>query len=223
MFKFHKEGNRIILYTILFIVVANAALIWLLPTAAIAHWILGILSLTLLIAVLQFFRNPKRLIEQANDNLVYAPADGRVVVIEEVEEPEYFKDKRIQVSIFMSPTNVHVNRNPISGTINYFRYHAGQYLMAWNPKSSTDNERTTVVIDNGKSEILLRQIAGFMARRIVNYLTEGQKVKQGEEMGFIKFGSRVDVFLPTDAVVDVNLEQKVKGNRTVIARLIASE
>ena len=153
-----------------------------------------------------------------DDNLVYAPADGKIVAIEEVNEDEYFEDKRIQVSIFMSPTNVHVNRNPIGGTVNYFRYHPGKYLVAWHPKSSTENERTTVVIGNGDTEILLRQIAGAVAKRIVNYLNVGEEVEQGAEMGFIKFGSRVDLFLPLNAKIEVKLNQKVKGNRTVIAK-----
>ena len=169
--------------------------------------------------VLQFFRNPKREILLPDDNIIYAPADGKIVVIEETQESEYFNDKRMQVSIFMSPTNVHVNRNPISGTINYFKYHPGRYMVAWNPKSSTENERTTVVIDNGDVEILLRQIAGFMAKRIVNYVDEGSIVKQGTDMGFIKFGSRVDLFLPLDTKLEVVMGQKVTGNRTVIARV----
>ncbi|MCB0664149.1 MAG: phosphatidylserine decarboxylase family protein, partial [Saprospiraceae bacterium] len=169
--------------------------------------------------VLQFFRNPKREIRVADDSLVYAPADGKIVTIEETEETEYFDSKRLQVSIFMSPTNVHVNRNPISGTVNYFKYHPGKYLVAWHPKSSTENERTTVVIGNGQEEILMRQIAGAVAKRIKTYLNVGDKVQQGGEMGFIKFGSRVDVFLPLDAKVEVEIGQKVKGNKTVIAKI----
>lgn len=176
-------------------------------------------SVVLFLLVLQFFRNPRREIKIADDNIVYAPADGKVVVIEEAHEGEYFEDKRKQVSIFMSPTNVHVNRNPISGTVNYFRYHPGKYLVAWHPKSSTENERTTVVIDNGKKEVLLRQIAGALAKRIVNYIQEGDKVEQGADFGFIKFGSRVDLFLPLDAKIEVEMGQKVRGNKTVIARL----
>lgn len=176
-------------------------------------------SLILFGLILQFFRNPQRTIAAADENLVYAPADGKIVVIEEAEEPEYFKTKRLQVSIFMSPTNVHVNRNPVSGIVKYVKYHPGKYLVAWHPKSSTENERTTVVIDNGEAEILLRQIAGAVARRIKNYLKKGDEVLQGGEMGFIKFGSRVDLFLPLDAHIQVSIGDKVKGNVTVIAKL----
>lgn len=176
-------------------------------------------SLVLFLLVLQFFRNPSREILVADNNIVYAPADGKVVVIEETVENEYFKDRRLQVSIFMSPTNVHVNRNPISGTVNYFRYHPGKYLVAWHPKSSSENERTTVVIDNGEDEVLLRQIAGAMAKRIVAYVEEGDKVEQGKDFGFIKFGSRVDLFLPLDSKIEVKMGQKVRGNKTVIARM----
>ena len=154
-----------------------------------------------------------------DDNVIYAPADGKIVVIEQTEENEYFNDKRLQVSIFMSPTNVHVNRNPISGTVNYFKYHPGKYLVAWHPKSSKENERTTVVIDTGEAEILMRQIAGALAKRIVNYLEEGDEVEQGKDMGFIKFGSRVDLFLPIGTKLEVEIGQKVKGNKTIIARL----
>ncbi len=179
----------------------------------------GVVSLVVFLLVLQFFRNPRREIVISDDNVVYAPADGKIVVIEETHENEYFNDKRLQVSIFMSPTNVHVNRNPISGTVNYFRYHPGKYLVAWHPKSSSENERTTVVIDNGEDEVLMRQIAGALAKRIVNYCEEGQMVLQGADMGFIKFGSRVDLFLPLDAKIEVTMGQKVKGNKTIIARL----
>lgn len=182
-------------------------------------WVLVAVSVVLFLTVLQFFRNPPRLVPIEDDSIVYAPADGKVVVIEEAIETEYFKDKRLQVSIFMSPVNVHVNRNPIGGEVKYNAYHPGKYLVAWHPKSSTENERTTVVIDNGKTEILLRQIAGALAKRIKNYLEVGQSVRQGEDFGFIKFGSRVDLFLPLDTKVEVELNQKVKGNKSVIARL----
>ena len=155
----------------------------------------------------------------ADDNIVYAPADGKVVVIEEAQENEYFHDRRLQVSIFMSPTNVHVNRNPMGGTVNYFKYHPGRYLVAWHPKSSTENERTTVVYGNGKDEVLMRQVAGLLAKRIVSYVDEGTEVKQGTDMGFIKFGSRVDLYLPLDAKIEVSIGQKVKGNRSIIAKL----
>lgn len=169
--------------------------------------------------ILQFFRNPVRQVLVADNNIVYAPADGRVCVIEVVEEAEYFNEKRLQVSIFMSPLNVHVNRNPVSGVVNYFRYHPGKYLVAWHPKSSTENERTTIVYDLGGAEILMRQIAGAVAKRIKWYVEEGQEVEQGRDMGFIKFGSRVDLFLPLDAKIEVVMNQQVKGNKTVIARL----
>jgi len=180
----------------------------------------GIVSLVVFFLVLQFFRNPGREILVPDDQkTIYAPADGKIVVIEETNENEYFKDKRLQVSIFMSPTNVHVNRNPVSGTVNYFKYHPGKYLVAWHPKSSDENERTTTVIDTGEAEIMMRQIAGALAKRIVNYLEIGDKVEQGADMGFIKFGSRVDLFLPLDAKIEVQKGDKVKGNLTVIARL----
>ena len=171
------------------------------------------------VLVLQFFRNPTRTIPVFDDNIVYAPADGKVVVIEETQEDEYFKDKRIQVSIFMSPLNVHVNRNPVSGVVQYYKYHAGKFLVAWHPKSSTENERTTTVINNGKTDILLRQIAGAVAKRIINYVKAGDVVKQGEDMGFIRFGSRVDMFFPLGTKIDVNINDMVKGNKTIITKL----
>jgi phosphatidylserine decarboxylase len=213
----HKEGTASIIITVLFVALLNALVFWLFPSIVIIHWLAYALSAFLLIIILQFFRNPKRNITY-NDNCIIAPADGKVVVIEEVSETEYFKDKRIQVSIFMSPLNVHINRNPIGGIIKYMKYHPGLYLVAWHPKSSTENERTTVVIERpDKTEVLFRQIAGAMARRIVYYLKEGQTVQQGTEMGFIKFGSRVDLLLPVDAKINVNLEQKVRGGETIIA------
>lgn len=178
-----------------------------------------LLSLVIYGLILQFFRNPVREVLVADNHIVYAPADGRVCVIEAVEEAEYFNEKRLQVSIFMSPLNVHVNRNPVSGVVNYFRYHPGKYLVAWHPKSSTENERTTIVYDLGGAEILMRQIAGAVAKRIKWYVEEGQEVEQGRDMGFIKFGSRVDLFLPLDAKIEVVMNQQVKGNKTVIARL----
>ena len=196
--------------------IVNFIIFWQFPAALLAT---GIISAIIAALVLQFFRNPSRDLLLPEDNVIYAPADGKIVVIEEANEKEYFKKKRLMVSIFMSPTNVHVNRNPISGTVNYFKYHPGKYLVAWHPKSSDENERTTVVIDNGETEILMRQIAGALAKRIVNYLEIGEEVKQGTDMGFIKFGSRVDLFLPLDAKIDVKMGQKVKGNRTIIARL----
>jgi phosphatidylserine decarboxylase len=166
--------------------------------------------------LLNFFRNPVRTIPQENSSWIYAPADGKVVAIEETEEQEYFKDRRIQVSIFMSPLNVHVNRCPIPGTIAYQKYHSGKYLVAFHPKSSTENERNTVVIDQGRYAILVRQIAGALARRIVCYTDKDDVVTQGQEFGFIKFGSRVDTFLPTGTDIKVKIGDKVIGNKTVI-------
>ncbi len=212
----HKEGHKILISLTLGLIVLNVLVSQLWP---VAMTVCAVVSVVLFLLVLQFFRNPTREIMIADNNIVYAPADGKVVVIEEAMEGEYFADKRMQVSIFMSPTNVHVNRNPISGRVNYFRYHPGKYLVAWHPKSSTENERTTVVIDNGKDEVLLRQIAGALAKRIVNYIQEGDRVQQGADFGFIKFGSRVDLFLPLNAKIEVQMGQKVRGNKTVIARL----
>lgn len=213
----HREGHKMLIVFAVILAVINFGIAQL--NIPIALQISSVISAILFLLVLQFFRNPRREIGIADNNLIYAPADGKIVTIEETEEGEYFKDKRLQISIFMSPTNVHVNRNPVSGTINYFKYHPGKYLVAWHPKSSTENERTTVVIDNGDSEILLRQIAGAVAKRIRWYIEEGDRVEQGKEFGFIKFGSRVDIFLPLGTKVDVELGQKVKGNKTVIAKL----
>jgi len=216
-FRIHKEGRFILaisalIFIIINVLVARYAPAVILPLAIVA-------SVIMFSLVLQFFRNPVRTVQIADNNLVYAPADGRVCVIEEVMENEYFKDKRLQVSIFMSPLNVHVNRNPVSGVVNYFRYHPGKYLVAWHPKSSTENERTTVVYDNGSVEILMRQIAGAVAKRIRWYIREGDQVEQGHDMGFIKFGSRVDLFLPLGTQVEVSMNQQVKGNQTIVARL----
>jgi phosphatidylserine decarboxylase len=180
---------------------------------------LAIGSLILFGLIVQFFRNPVRNIPIYDNHLVYAPADGQVVVIEKVFEPEYFQEERIQLSIFMSPLNVHVNRAPIGGKILYAQYHPGKYLVAWHPKSSTENERTTVVIGDENRSILLRQIAGAVARRIKYYVQKDQLIGQGDEFGFIKFGSRVDVFLPLDAQIQVAIGQKVKGNVDVLAKV----
>lgn len=219
--KFHKEGYPTLIVTILFIALLNGALNYFIPELTIVLYVFYFLSLLLLITVVQFFRSPNRNWNIASPNSVISPCDGQVVVIEEVEETEYFKDKRIQVSIFMSPLNVHVNRNPISGVFKYVKYHPGLFLMAFNPKSSTENERSTIVIEHqtGK-EVLFRQIAGFLARRIVFYCKEGETAKQTNQMGFIKFGSRVDLFLPLDAKINVKLEDKVKGGISSIAELI---
>jgi phosphatidylserine decarboxylase len=216
-FRIHKEGERLL--TIAGIAALSVCLVvsQVLPSLFVP---IAIIALVLFGLVLQFFRNPIREISVADDGIIYAPADGKVVVIEETDEPEYFHDRRIQVSIFMNPINVHVNRNPISGLVKYYRYHPGKYLVAWHPKSSTENERTTVVLENkaGK-QILLRQIAGAMAKRIINYLQEGDTAIQGKDMGFIRFGSRVDMFLPLDAKIEVVMNQVSVGNKTIIARI----
>ncbi|MDB2321730.1 phosphatidylserine decarboxylase family protein [Flavobacteriaceae bacterium] len=213
---FHKEGHKIILLTFITVVIITL----LLDYFSINHkTYIQIFLIIQLIIVLQFFRNPKR-ITNFGDNNIVSPVDGKVVVIEEVFEPEYFKEKRIQVSIFMSPINVHVTRYPIGGQVTYSKYHPGKYLVAWHPKSSTENERTSIVIKNENcGEILYRQIAGALAKRIVNYAKESSYVNQGDDAGFIKFGSRVDLFLPLDTKINVSLNQKVKGAEDIIARV----
>lgn len=211
----HKEGNVTISLGILFFGVIYTLSCFL--CQEIVQQIVLVIAILVMVIILQFFRNPARKTVQ-NQNHIIAPADGKVVVIEETEELEYFKGKRLQISIFMSPFNVHVNRNPLSGIVSYFKYHPGKYLMAWDPKSSTENERTTVVVKHSNgTEVLFRQIAGFLARRIVWYVKEGQPVEQGREFGFIKFGSRVDIFLPLGTKVNVNIDDKVSGGETVIA------
>jgi len=215
----HREGYKsIALATILFVVLNmiffwffGASLLWL----CIAFFVI---ALGLVLFVVSFFRIPERKLTISNGQII-SPADGKVVVIEEVVDDEYFKKKMLQVSVFMSPLNVHVNRNPIDGEIVYNQYHKGKYLVAWNPKSSTENERHSVVIKNGKTEILVKQIAGAVARRIVNYLEVGNKVKQTEEYGFIKFGSRVDLLLPMGTKINVGLNEVVQGGVTVLATL----
>lgn len=217
--RIHKEGYSTLLIVALLLIVLHILSDIYLGNFPVIRIIILSCSIILFLIVLQFFRHPSRK-TMRNDRHVIAPADGKVVVIEETEEPEFLKEKRIQVSIFMSPFNVHVNRYPVSGKIVYCRYHPGLYLVAWHPKSSTENERTTVVIETGnKSTILMRQIAGALARRIICYPRKDWMVKQGEEMGFIKFGSRVDVFLPLNAKVNVSLNQKVRGGETVIAEI----
>jgi phosphatidylserine decarboxylase len=217
----HKEGYTSIALTILFIFVVNALVQFYYPQAHTLKWIVYIFSFLLFVIILQFFRNPHFAIT-TDETQVLCPADGKVVVIEETNETEYFKDNRIQISVFMSPVNVHVNRNPISGVVKYFKYHPGKYLVAWHPKSSTENERTTVVTENSEgTPVLFRQIAGAMARRIVWYVKEGDEVKQGEQFGFIKFGSRVDVFLPLGSAVKVAIGDVVKGGKTILAELNA--
>ena len=215
---FHKEGAKIILIATVII----AAWILLADEFISITWLrmsIQTVGLIFLILILQFFRNPKRN-TQIDDNHIIAPVDGKVVVIEEVYEPEYFKDKRLQVSIFMSPINVHVTRYAVNGKINFSKYHPGKYLVAWHPKASTENERTTVVIESRNfGEILYRQIAGALARRIVNYAQEGMQVKQGTDAGFIKFGSRVDLYLPLGTKINVSLNQKAVGGETIIASI----
>lgn len=213
---FHREGFKIIFIAAL-VMVSGLLLI---DNFVSNYWLqkaLMVLLLTGFVLVLQFFRDPKRN-TVLHEGHVIAPADGKIVVIEEVEEKEYFKDRRKQISIFMSPLNVHVTRYPVSGKVKYSKYHPGKYLVAWHPKSSEDNERTTIVVDNSVcGEIMYRQVAGAVARRIVNYAKKDQLVIQGEDAGFIKFGSRIDIFVPLDMKIDVALNQKTKGGETVLA------
>ena len=221
--KIHKEGYPSLLIVTIFAGIVIGAGYYFssyFSNPQLIEAIAVIIGVAFFLIVLQFFRNPHVEIER-NEKHIIAPADGKVVVIEEVEETEYLKDKRRQISIFMSPINVHVNRNPLSGVVSYFKYHPGKYLVAWHPKASTDNERTTVVVKqpNTNTEILFRQIAGALARRICWYVKEGDPVLQGNEFGFIKFGSRVDIFVPLDAEINVELEQKTKGGKTEIATL----
>jgi len=214
---FHKEGIPSLILTIVFIAMINTITHLFLDVYIVT--VLGYcISAFLFIVIVQFFRSPKRELT-SDDDIVYSPADGKVVVIEEVQEDEYFKDKRLQVSIFMSPINVHVNWYPITGIIKYLKYHNGKYLVAFHPKSSTENERTTIVVEkNEKQNVLLRQIAGAMARRIVYYGKEKEDVNQGNQLGFIKFGSRVDMYLPLGTKINVKLGDKVTGCKTEIAR-----
>ncbi|PCJ25157.1 MAG: phosphatidylserine decarboxylase family protein [Flavobacteriales bacterium] len=216
--KFHKEGIPSLIITILFISVLNAAFYFFLKEYEIIRIIGYLISGLLFITIVQFFRSPKRNFIVKEGEII-SPADGTVVVIEEVEETEYYNEKRMQVSVFMSPVNVHLNRYPISGILKYYKYHPGLYLVAWHPKSSTENERTTIVIEDEKGRsILFRQIAGALARRIVFFGKEGDSVNQTNECGFIKFGSRVDLLLPLDAELNVKLNEKVKGGITTIAK-----
>ena len=213
----HREGYKIILLSLIGLVLIN----WGIATWIPFLWLKYILFIGLWVLfglILWFFRVPNRQ-HRIDADLVIAPADGKMVVMEEVVENEYFQGPRRQLSIFMSPLNVHINRNPIGGKVKYVKYHPGKYLVAWHPKSSEENERSTVVIDNGKHEVLFRQIAGAVARRICYYVHEGDEVEQCAEMGFIKFGSRVDIFLPMDAEVMVKIDQVVRGGQTVLARL----
>jgi phosphatidylserine decarboxylase len=213
----HKEGYGILIGSFVVFTFVNILANRLFFNYPAAFNAVLISTILLYLVILQFFRSPSRVVIQ-NPNQILAPADGKVVVIEETTENEYFHDKRIQVSIFMSPFNVHSNRNPVSGKVNFFKYHPGLFLMAWEPKSSTDNERTTVVVETPQhGEILYRQIAGFLARRIKWYIKENDQVSQGKEFGFIKFGSRVDVFLPLTAKINVKIGDKPVAGKTVIA------
>ncbi|HEU0111702.1 MAG TPA: phosphatidylserine decarboxylase family protein [Flavisolibacter sp.] len=216
--KIHKEGFQTILVsTIVVAVIVLLTVMLIMPRYPVLGWIISVGIVGLLLFILSFFRIPSRDYTEGDDVIV-APCDGTVVVIEEVEADEYFKDKRLQLSIFMSPLNVHVNRNPVSGEVLYSQYHPGKYLVAWHPKSSTENERHSVVYRQHGKEMLVKQIAGALAKRIVNYLKPGDKVLQGGEMGFIKFGSRVDLLLPVDTKIEVKMNQKVKGGVTVLGR-----
>ncbi len=213
--KFHKEGYPTLILTL----VVSAILIFCAKYSSII-WLLYLayaVSVFLLIVVIQFFRSPQRPLPKLDDNLIYTPADGKIVVIEKTIENEYLKQQCWQVSVFMSPLNVHINRNPINAEVEYLKYHPGKYLVAWHPKSSELNERFTTVYNQGGRKLLIRQIAGALARRIVNNLSTGNQVKQGEELGFIKFGSRVDIFLPLDAKIKVEIGQMVKSPLDVIA------
>lgn len=215
--RIHKEGYSSIAWaTILFGVINIFSFYFISYSSPALSWIIFVATLGLLLFIISFFRIPNRKLT-VQDNAIVAPADGKVVAIEEVQADEYFTDRRIQISIFMSPLNVHVNRNPVSGDVLYSFYHKGKYLVAWHPKSSTENERHTVVYNSNGKEILIKQIAGALAKRIVNYLQQGQQVKQSDEMGFIKFGSRVDILLPLNAKVQVKIGDKPKGGVTVIA------
>ena len=214
----HKEGYRLLIILFIILLFINL-MIYYLSSHLINIICIGI-SVLFFLFILSFFRRPKRKII-INNNHILAPADGKVVAIEQTQEYEYFHNKRLLVSIFMSPLNVHINWFPVSGLIKYFKHHQGKYLVAWHPKSSTENERATVVIEkDDNTEILIRQIAGILARRIVSYSKIGQKILQGEELGFIKFGSRVDLLLPLNVKINVILNQKVKGNKTIIAQFI---
>ena len=217
--RFHKEGYASLFLVLVFSVIIIFIAHYFFPNFKIAHWFAYLLSSILTITIVQFFRNTIRKYT-LGENLIICPADGKVVVIEETNEGEYFKDKRLQVSIFMSPTNVHINRFPISGIISFFKYHPGKFLVAYDPKSSTDNERTTIVVKhkNG-TEILFRQIAGALARRIVWYCKEGEIAEQCEQMGFIKFGSRVDLFLPIGTKLNIKLGDMVRGSQTVLGEI----
>ena len=217
--RIHKEGYKTIAISAIVFAAINLLSFYLLSFHyPLLSWLIFLVSIVVWLFIVSFFRVPERSLVHGED-LIISPADGKVVVIEEAVDEEYFKGKRLQISVFMSPANVHQNMNPVSGEVVYNQYHKGKYLVAWHPKSSTENERHTVVIRNDKAEVLVKQIAGAVARRIVNYLSVGQVVEQGAEMGFIKFGSRVDILLPLGTIPNVEINQVVKGGITVLATL----
>lgn len=215
----HKEGRTLLFILLLVLFAVNALIAWFFPERVLTQQIVIVISIIVYVVVLQFFRSPNVQV-LSNDNHILAPADGRIVTIEETEESEYLHERRKQISIFMSPINVHVNRSPVAGVVSFYRYHQGKYLVAWHPKSSTENERTTLAVKMANGvEILFRQIAGAVARRIKCYVKEGQPLTQGQEFGFIKFGSRVDVFIPTNARVIVAVGDKTVAGKTILAEL----
>jgi phosphatidylserine decarboxylase len=215
----HKEGFKsIAIAGLLYVIINYLSFSWLSFAHPVVSWIIFALTTFLLVFIISFFRIPNRVFT-VSSGAVVAPADGKVVVIEETNDPEYFHGPRLQISVFMSPANVHVNRCPVDGEVVYTKYHKGKYLVAWDPKSSTENERHSVVLNTGKQEVLVKQIAGALAKRISNYLRVGQQVKQNQELGFIRFGSRVDLLLPIGTKVNVNIGEKVKGGVTVLAEL----
>jgi phosphatidylserine decarboxylase len=217
--RIHKEGRTLLFFLLIILLALNLGLVYFWGPPPTLQWIVLIISVGFYLLILQFFREPVFAVLK-NEKQVIAPADGKVVVIEETEEGEYLNSRRKQISIFMSPVNVHVNRMPVGGSIRYYRYHPGKYLVAWHPKSSTENERTTVVTKmSDGTEVLFRQIAGALARRIKCYVKEGETLEQGQEFGFIKFGSRVDIFLPLNATVRVKLGQATTGGKTILAEL----
>jgi phosphatidylserine decarboxylase len=216
--KLHKEGNTTIALSGIILVIIISILYIIFRNNNPFLFAFSGFFLLIFILIVSFFRKPTRIIPELNDKIIYAPADGKVVVVEKTKLDEFINEDRLQISIFMSPVNVHINWYPISGVVKYFKHHCGNYFVAWHPKSSCENERTTIVLENKiYGNIILRQIAGAMARRIVSYSQENEKIEQGQELGFIKFGSRVDLFLPLNAKINVELNQKVKGNKTIIA------
>lgn len=216
--KIHPAGHQIVLRFLLILLLVNSALGFLLKGYITLKIVIGVVSLLSFTGVAMFFRKPDRKVVDAADNLVICPADGTIVVVEEVMESEYFKEMRKQVSIFMSITNVHINWYPIAGMVEYVKYHAGKYLVAWHPKSSEENERNTIVLKGSKGDVLVRQVAGFVARKIVSYAHMDKEVVLGDQIGMIKFGSRVDLYLPLDAEINVELDQKVRGGQTIIGK-----